>query len=317
MTFLPKCISAAAACALLSFPAFAQPRAIPGTTIYGVTVDSITGLSATVAALKNLSHMATTRVVFDENVGSNTYITPVKTLRPVSYIMGEILDSQYMTTCDQACYDNRTNDYLGNLGSYVDVWEVGNEVNGEWAATTGSVPTAAQTAAVVAKIHDAFLKVKSIGGKTALTLYWNGPPDDGSHSCWSAKQNSMLTWAQANIPDDMKQGLDYVLVSYYDQDCGPVAQASKANPQQYWHDNVFVPLQQMFPSSHVGFGENGAHKAASNSVKTQYMQTYYGLHFADLPGYIGGHFWWYWKEDCVPYDTKPLWTTFNNVIGAN
>ncbi len=35
---------------------------------------------------------------------------------------------------------------------------------------------------------------------------------------------------------------------------------------------------------------------------------YYGLD-VKLPYYVGGYFWWYFKEDRVSYTSKPLWTT--------
>jgi hypothetical protein len=36
------------------------------------------------------------------------------------------------------------------------------------------------------------------------------------------------------------------------------------------------------------------------------IRHYYGLRIR-LPYYIGGYFWWYYDEDCLPYATKPLW----------
>ena len=31
------------------------------------------------------------------------------------------------------------------------------------------------------------------------------------------------------------------------------------------------------------------------------------------PKYVGGYFWWYYREDCVPY-TNSLWTTVDNAM---
>jgi hypothetical protein len=42
--------------------------------------------------------------------------------------------------------------------------------------------------------------------------------------------------------------------------------------------------------------------STANSVLTYY----YGLPI-HLPYYAGGYFWWYYSEDCLPYQTKPLW----------
>ncbi|GAA3030290.1 hypothetical protein GCM10020229_47160 [Kitasatospora albolonga] len=43
---------------------------------------------------------------------------------------------------------------------------------------------------------------------------------------------------------------------------------------------------------------------------------YYGLKI-DLPYYVGGHFWWYYAEDMIPYATKPLWQTLNTPSSAD
>ncbi len=43
--------------------------------------------------------------------------------------------------------------------------------------------------------------VKMRGKRAALTLYYN-------RDCWSAADHEMFTWANANIPADMKTGLD-------------------------------------------------------------------------------------------------------------
>ena len=161
-------------------------------------------------------------------------MTAVRQIYPVSFIMGEILDSQYVSTYSVADYSSRTASYLNTLGSYVDVWEVGNEVNGEW---LGSTPDG------VAKMYDAYMQVKQRGWKTALTLYYNGPLDEGSASCWASADHQMFNWAQANIPSEMKQHLDYVLVSYYEDDCNGI--------QPNW-TSVFQQLAQMFPYSYIG-----------------------------------------------------------------
>jgi hypothetical protein len=107
----------------------------------------------------------------------------------------------------------------------------------------------------------------------------------------------MFTWAAANIPERMKQGLDYVLISYYEDDCNGLRPDWQA---------VFDKLHVMFPNSQIGFGETGtAHK----NKKADYMRRYYSLNIT-TPGYVGGYFWWYGKQDLAPI-TKPLWSTFD------
>ena len=252
--------------------------------LYGVTTDAITPLSDIVKALAGLSRMPTTRIVFDEWVAATQYTTAIAQIRPVSYIMGELLDSYYVKqyTVDQ--YKARVDEYLNAFGSSVDLWEIGNEINGEW---LGDTPT------VVSKMTAAYDKVKAKGLRTELTLYYN-------KDCWAKPANEMFKWAQTNIPDRMKQGLDYVLISYYEDDCNGL--------KPDW-PTVFHQLAQMFPNSKIGMGEIGTTKAAN---KADYIQRYYDMKISE-PNYVGGYFWWYFRQDMVPM-TKALWSTLNEAI---
>ncbi len=180
----------------------AANRPIPS-PLYGVTIDSISNLSAIVNSLQSHSRMPTTRIVFDENIPASNYTSAVNQIYPVSYIMGEILDSFYVKNYTLAAYKARTAEYLDAFQDKVDIWEVGNEINGEWLGNNADL---------VAKMTDAYNQVKARRKIAELTLYYNP-------NCWSKQSNEMFTWAQNNIPADMKQGLDYVLISYYEDDC--------------------------------------------------------------------------------------------------
>jgi hypothetical protein len=250
----------------------------------GVTIDDTSKLSATVTALKSLSKTPTTRIVFDEFVPAADYRDATVSIRNVSYVMGELLDSFYVKQYSVQQYLDRTKEYLGTLGDVVDLWEVGNEINGEWLGTNADV---------VAKMTGAYDLVKGQGKATALTLYYN-------KDCWSRASNEMFTWANNNIPARMKQGLDYVLISYYEDDCNGL--------QPDW-PTVFHQLHQMFPNSKIGFGETGT---TNTSKKAEYVTRYYTKNITE-PGYVGGYFWWYFHQDMVPM-TNPLWTTLNTAI---
>jgi hypothetical protein len=268
-------------------PAPAPPagagRAVP-MPLYGVTVDDVDDLPAITESLSRLSRMPTTRIVFDEYQPASDYRKAAVAINKVSYVMGEILDSQYLTTVNVQGYLDRTREYLAALGDVVDIWEIANEINGEWLGNNADV---------VAKMSGAYDIAKGQGRTTALTLYYN-------QDCWSKRSNEMFTWAQANIPERMKQGLDYVLVSYYEEDCN--------NLKPDWNA-VFKRLETMFPNSRLGFGEVGTSKAAD---KAAYLQRYYALK-PPVAKWAGGHFWWYFKQDMVPY-TKPLWNTLNQAF---
>lgn len=267
-------------------PVTPPPTSSPTTTafIYGVTIDSVSNLSAIVTSLKNLAAKPTTRVVFDEWVAASYYLNPLTKIKEVSNVMGELLDSYYVKDYSLAQYQNRTTEYLNALENQVDIWEIGNEINGEWLG---------DTATVVQKMSTAYDLVKARNKKTALTLYYN-------EECWMYSQNETFTWAGKNVPARMKSGLDYVFLSYYEDDCNGL--------QPDW-EKVFSKLALMFPNSKIGFGEVGTKYA---DRKASYIQRYYNMNIHQ-PNYVGGYFWWYFHQDMVPM-TSPLWQTLNNAF---
>lgn len=252
--------------------------------VYGLTIDQIGNLNSIVTSLKSLSQKPTTRIVFDENVAASYYANAASQIHAVSYVMGEILDSFYVKDISVSGYSARTTEYMNTLGSNVDIWEIGNEINGEWLGSTSDVVT---------KMTNAYNIVKNAGKKTALTLYYN-------EDCWMYPANEMFTWANKNVPASMKSGLDYVWISYYEDDCN--------NLQPNW-PAVYQKLAAMFPNSKIGFGEVGTNVS---SKKASYINRYYNMTI-NQPNYVGGYFWWYGFQDFVPM-TNPLWTTFNDAI---
>lgn len=271
----------------------AQP-ADPVEMIWGVTVDDIQGINDITASLKNLAKKPTTRIVFDEFMPATYYAKATKAISEVSFVMGEILDSWYVSLYSPAEYEKRTIEYLDLLGDVVDIWEVGNEINGEWLCDQKkSRCTSEQAQEVVTKMSRAYDLVKERGKKAALTLYYN-------QGCYSQSSHEMFTWAQAMVPERMKKGLDYVFVSYYEDDCNGL--------QPNW-ENVFAKLGEMFPNSKLGFGECGTDKA---SKKEEYVNRYYRMKLS-APRFVGGYFWWYFRSDMVPR-TKPLWGVLNQAI---
>lgn len=252
--------------------------------IWGVTLDAVGGLNAIVTSLQNLCKKPTTRIVFDEFIPASDYVNAVNQIHNVSFIMGELLDSYYMNQYSLAQYVARTNEYVNLLGSKVDIWEIGNEINGEWLGNTADV---------VAKMDTAYSIVKAQNKKTELTLYYN-------QDCWSNPKNEMFYWINKNVSTKLRNGLDYVLVSYYEDDCNGL--------QPNWQ-KVFDSLHVLFPNSKLGIGECGT---VVSGKKSAYINRYYKMNIT-TPNYVGGYFWWYYKQDCVPY-TNALWTTLNSAI---
>jgi len=215
--------------------------------VYGVTIDAISNLSAIVTSLSSHCYKPTTRIVFDEFVPATEYVDAVNQIHNVSFIMGEILDSYYMSQYSLTQYQNRTTEYVNLLGNKVDIWEIGNEINGEWLGNTSDV---------VAKMNAAYSIVKANNKKAALTLYYN-------EDCWENQANEMFRWAYTNINQTLRSGLDYVWISYYEDDCN--------NLQPNWQV-VFDKLHKHFPNAKIGIGECGTTTA---SKKANYINRYY------------------------------------------
>lgn len=268
-----RVLSLAALLTIAPAVAQAQPRPLPF-PVWGVTIDDTSNISSQVSALNALPRkpgLPTVRVVFDKIAASN-YTSPLSALRPAAYIMGELADSSDVRKYSIDSYLSRAKNYWAAHKDRVDVWEIGNEVNGEWLGTTSDV---------VAKIHGAWQYIHGQGGKTALTLYYN-------RDCWSRASHEMFTWTQANIPADMKAGVDYLLVSWYPYDCNGLT-------SENWTD-VFTRLSAMFPSARVGFGELGISSGGTTTQKVSLMNQFYSMQQI-VPRYVGGYFWWYWTED--------------------
>ncbi len=260
--------------------------------LYGVTLDSIKEIEPTIEALDSLSKRVMVRVVFDENISAKSYKEPLQKLKRVSFVMGELFDSEYLPHYSFKAYKKRVNEYLDVLGDVVDVWEIGNEVNGEW---TG------EPSDVAKKVAYAYSAVKKRGYKSALTLYYNDYTyNDG---CWAKPEEKMRPWAKKYLDKELKEGVEYLFVSYYEEDC------DNYRPTKLEWERLFKELGKMFPNSKLGFGEVGT---SNPSKKAEYLKRYYTLDI-NASRYVGGYFWWYAKEDMVP-KSKPLWGILDEVL---
>lgn len=261
----------------------ARPR-VP-VRLHGVTLDGIDRLDATVEALSRLALKPTTRIVFDSTMPAAHYRDAARAIHAVSHVMGEILDSQFVRNVSVEAYLARTREYLDTLGDSVDLWEIGNEVNGEWLGPPQEV---------AAKIAGAYDLVRARGRPTVLTLHYNV-------GCGAPVANDVFRWVEQFLPERLRTGLDYVLLSYYEDDCG--------GRQPSW-PGVFARLSRLFPNSLLGFAEVGTTNPAR---KLRLLQHYYTMHIPS-PRYIGGCFWWYFRQDMVPAEGNVLWEALDSVM---
>lgn len=191
----------------------------------------------------------TVRVVFQQNTHPSLYQCILKEFKKHNYrVMGLIFDSEALATyhyvnsaedtpVNCATYDDTQHDYkarvkcyIETLNSSVDIWEAGNEVNGEWAdegcikdeekscfsnippdSDKDKRPTSKPDASkVVEKIKYAIDKMVLTNKPIALTLIHQP-------NCTSWDGNEMFDWF-GNIEPLLSQ-ITYLLVSYYEGNC--------------------------------------------------------------------------------------------------
>jgi hypothetical protein len=254
----------------------------PNPPIFGVTIDRIGEIAKVVAAERSLPERPTTRVYLDVSEPASYYAAAVPILHTVSQVMGELLDSSDAASISPRAFQIRVEDYLGTLGSSVDLWEIGNEVNGNW---TGPYASGA------AKIDEAYRDVAEVGGKTALTLYANeyGPDHCGDGSA----ELTPVQYSERYVPKAVRDGLTDVFESYYPTQCG------NTYPTDARVASEMRRLHSLFPHAHLGFGEVGLPrpvKPRTLATGEAVMRWAYGLD-PGLPYYVGGYFWWYALED--------------------
>ena len=258
--------------------------------LFGVTLDDVSEKEKIYKALNDLktnnpnAPLPIIRIVFNVSEGGVTFVQPdyldfiarVKR-KKLAYIMGEIIDSAdvyylHYSSDPVGLYRRRTESYLNALGDLVDLWEIGNEVNGEWVGWYGEEDwkDKSVTAEDMLKAQDitahqieaAYQVIKKAGKQTAVTFYFN---DDGAnrHSWTDDLKNgikygedyAMLKWAgkyRHLFPD-----VDYVFISYYQDDTyfGERKNRKPIIPGFEQWAKIFQELHGFYPKAKLGFGE--------------------------------------------------------------
>ncbi len=162
-------------------------------------------------------------------------------------VMTPILDSdvQSSTQCFKnldeaksvACFLERTTKLYEKLGKYVDIWEIGNEINGDWfgGKVVGKQKNFLRRKIIVSQIKAAYdfltakkLEIQSKNSReliprTAITYYFSG---DKNRVSYEDSGDEMLGWIRGEGgwfgTDPSKKinfpNLDYAFVSYYPDD---------------------------------------------------------------------------------------------------
>lgn len=266
----------------------------PPAPLLGVTFDDDLANSGDQAAIQGLVHTPTSRVVIDPGVSAGTYESRMSALSPYTYWMVELVDSSYMAGDSQSTVQSLTNSMISGIGNTADLWEIGNEVNGNWLSNESN------GADVMPKIEYMYNTVAAAGGKTVLTFFYEGEPSD-PNNCIATDHggNDMFTWIATNFTnapttqtEAIRTGVNYVGISWYPDQC------PGENPN--W-SAVFTTLAGIFPNAQVGFTELGTANPENGSAFEQNeISTYYPMQagVGGLPAnHFGGYFWWYFAEE--------------------
>ncbi len=297
------------------------------TPIHGVTVADDYDIRTTkylnqvLPALTGLSVTPSVRTVFTLEVDSgqqgataSTYASAIQQIKSSvvtstgqhPYILGQPVDSSYMFCFTEADHKARWNDYVNTLGSNVDIWEVGNEINGNWLYNTGpnadtsgekcpsgwpgGVPsTTIQD--VANKMVDAYNIAKGAGKLAALTFTFC--PTD------LPAPNQPFTWISNYVPSTLLNGMDYVLISYYPNKSACAYGLPSASDWVSW----FGQLHTLFPKAKLGMGEWGYTQNNPPSNLSTVLQEGYSINpSASLPSgtWAGGVFYWEFGLTAVP-----------------
>jgi hypothetical protein len=156
--------------------------------------------------------------------------------------------------------------------------------------------------------------------KMALTLYYSGDREE-NNPCWDGPEYVMSRWIDDHIKDRaMRERLNYVLVSFYSDDC-PVISDNTEDGARQWA-TIFNSLSAAFRNADVGFGEfapqcsryeecqTNKNRLCPDCVNDQikFIPKYYEEYDKRLKEsvhkYMGGYFYWYGLQDMIPGNTK-------------
>ena len=271
-------------------------------SLRGITYDDFSsrcGVSSDeIATVQALNH-PTVRVVFDP-IGPSCYASAMQTLHQSAYTMGELADSSSLKRYSLGQIRARTKSYVSALASTTDLWEIGNEVNGEWLSKvrcSSYHECPAQAHDVMSKVEAMFDIVNARGLATELTLYYQVPK-------YVTPGYNMISWERTYVPAKMHRKLRYVLVSYYE------AGNYGVRPSRSQWNKIFTQLAADFPNAMVGFGEIGMAAPIDDSslANAQSIFSYYmSIAPPNVAHFTRAGFWWYAAEDLVP-STK--WPSF-------
>lgn len=275
--------------------------------IYGVMLDIIVYFDKIIILLQKLFYWFIVCVVFDLGIIVVDYYLVLVKLYQVVYVMGEIFDL-FEFFIDLVSYKVCMQNFVFGFNGFVDVWEIVNEINGEWLWLyfSGSVVMVDVEEVVIGQmVVVVYSIVKGVGGKIVIMFYYND--DSKGINCWEKLQDYWKIWFISFFFIIVCQQIDYVFFSYYlYKDC--------FNFKFFWNVD-FVVLEIIFFNVKVGFGEIGIFSklvfyfVQLNLIIIYYLMVNFSIDFC----FVGGFFWWNYVEQMVFYIII-YWMLLCNII---
>ena len=168
---------------------------------WGVTVDRRDRYRDVISSIADLVDRrpgaAYVRIVFDLGVGPEGYDAIVQEAeRQGVVVVGQVFDSAYMRHATVGEFEDRWRAYVDHFPN-IDIWEVGNEVNGGWLGAD-----VAEKVAYAAR----YVKATDATDTTVLTLFWQMGTADTPAS-------SIFQWARDQISPALLADTDMIALS--------------------------------------------------------------------------------------------------------
>jgi hypothetical protein len=261
--------------------------------IYGITIEDTEDpaqIVATIRRIREATHSRiAVRIVIDpkHDLNDERYKARIEAIKGEgvtimalladSHDLHELKSNSDFDPMDVSKYRRRIEKALTLLGSSIDVWEIGNEINGEWSgwkektdknatqdwekANAGKREKSRQW--VYNQIKAAYDVLQPANKCMAVTFYYND--DQQGHSCWpnprelsDGSKYEMLTWINDHFTDkEMRDHIKYIFISYYENtECRKLL-SGNLNIDATRFSNIFRLLSEKFAKADVGFGEFG------------------------------------------------------------
>ncbi len=264
-------------------PAFARANKSRTTPWLGVTLEDITQYRWDLDKLAAMAGpYAWVRIVFQAEDQPADYAAVVQYAAAKGIrILGLPVDSSADLALSRDQYLQRYKAFIAAFPE-VEVWEVGNEVNGGWSSDD-----------IAGRVADVAAYCKGLGKKTYLSLFWQLNTIEPALA--------LFNWVDANLPPSVRANLDYVGLSQY-QEQAPVGPA---------FDQIMRRLQAEFPVQQIGLAELGywikgqrywwAYNSNVTTAKRMILDQYYKASLG-YAGSHGGGFWWNYASGGDAYD---------------